>query len=125
MSTYSRWKHMDEYLVRLQAQEESDRVPADVFERICEAVRKAMLIDQEASLEFMVNTMRRLKLVKYLDHAVRIYCQITGVHPITLNAQQEALFRREFSRVVDGLPEFFAFSFHCPTAAADARRGRA
>lgn len=101
---YSRANHMDEYLVRLQAQEESDRVLSRTLVDVVERVRGAMPLDQKPSLDLVVKTMRHLKLVKHLDHVVYIYCQIAGVDPITLTAEQKARFRRAFMRVNDAWP---------------------
>ena len=92
--SYKRMNHLSEWLNHFQARE-TTRVPANIIQQ----VRDALPADQEVSFRTVNRTVRALKIPKYYDHAMQIFCQISGSEPIRLNPQTEERIRLMFMRI--------------------------
>jgi hypothetical protein len=92
--SYKRMNHLSEWLNHFQARE-TTRVPLDVIQM----VRDALPPDQAPSFKLVNQTVRALKIPKYYDHAMQIYCHISGDDPIRLDPQTEERIRLMFMRI--------------------------
>jgi hypothetical protein len=92
--SYKRMNHLSEWLNHFQARE-TTRVPSSVIQQ----VRDALPVGQDVSFRLVNQTVRALKIPKYYDHAMQIYCQISGSDPIRLDPQTEERIRLMFMRI--------------------------
>jgi hypothetical protein len=92
--SYKRMNHLSEWLNHFQARE-TTRVPPGIIQQ----VRDALPVGQEVSFRTVNQTVRALKIPKYYDHAMQIFCQISGSDPIRLNPQTEERIRLMFMRI--------------------------
>lgn len=92
--SYKRMNHLSEWLNHFQARE-TTRVPLSVIQQ----VRDALPANQELCFRTVNQTVRALKIPRYYDHAMQIYCQISGSDPIRLDPQTEERIRLMFMRI--------------------------
>jgi hypothetical protein len=92
--SYKRMNHLSEWLNHFQARE-TTRVPPNIVQ----LVKEALPSNQEVSFRSVNQTVRALKIPKYYDHAMQIYCQISGADPIRLDPQTEERIRLMFMRI--------------------------
>jgi hypothetical protein len=92
--SYKRMNHLSEWLNHFQARE-TTRVPPSVIQQ----VKSALPANQELCFRTVNQTVRALKIPKYYDHAMQIYCQISGSEPIRLDPQTEERIRLMFMRI--------------------------
>ena len=92
--SYKRMNHLSEWLNHFQARE-TTRVPPSVIQQ----VKNALPANQELCFRTVNQTVRALKIPKYYDHAMQIYCQISGSDPIRLDPQTEERIRLMFMRI--------------------------
>jgi hypothetical protein len=92
--SYKRMNHLSEWLNHFQARE-TTRVPPAVIQ----LVRDALPPNEPLSFRIVNQTVRALKIPKYYDHAMQIYCNISGDDPIRLDPQTEERIRLMFMRI--------------------------
>ncbi len=92
--SYKRMNHLSEWLNHFQARE-TTRVPPNIIH----LVKEALPTGQEVSFRTVNQTVRALKIPKFYDHAMQIYCQISGSEPIRLTPQIEERIRLMFMRI--------------------------
>jgi hypothetical protein len=80
---YRRVEHFIAWLKYAQALER-ERVPQNIIRE----VRDALLVHWELTPELVAQTLRALRLHKYLQHTIQIMCNISGAQPLRLSTEQ-------------------------------------
>ena len=107
---YKRINHFNEWLAQFQAKESTD-IPADVYEKILEELKKERIINMcELTPVKLREILKKLKKNKYYEHVPHIINKLNGQPPPIMTRETEEELRRMFKEIQ------IPFHKHCPKA---------
>lgn len=97
---YKRIGHCTEKLNQFQSKG-STNVPSTIFKILEEEIDKHNMKKEDISMNFIEKMLKKHKLSNYYENIMYIYCQMTGVSPMTLSRSEIDLVLSMFSKVED------------------------